>query len=221
MFQIHGDLDIYYSKTNCCHTCSPLCWGNCQDNPDKILQSVFHKIEGRLGPTRPPSRIWLSGLSSCLSPLSQPWKTFNRHKQLQLQSWISFFLLTPWSSLEEKWTPLAPQWVLNLCTSISLGLYLNFPAYWSYISLAMISWFIIWMIMYMLFWVYLVLFAVFGLYSLCTFCRLSFFGNSILMFSFFDWYGLVVSYLCCLSDIPLALPSVSFTLPPPMSGTSS
>ena len=137
---------------------------------------------------------------------------------------LNFFFLSwllPWSSLEEKWTPLAPQWVLNLCTSISLDLYLYFLAYWSYISLAMISWFIFWMIMYVLFWGYLVLFAVFGLYSLCTFCRLSFFGNSILMFSFFDWYGLVFSYLCCLSDIPLALPTVSFTLPPPMSGTSS
>ena len=137
---------------------------------------------------------------------------------------LNFFFLSwllPWSSLEEKWTPLALQWVLNLCTSISLGLYLYFLAYWSYISLAMISWFIFWMIMYVLFGVYLVLFAVLGLYSICTFCRLSFFGNSILMFSFFDWYGLVVSYLCCLSDIPLALPSVSFTLPPPMSGTSS
>ena len=156
--------DSWNIAINCCNTCSPLYWGSCQDNPDKILQSVFHKIEGRLGPTRPPSQIWLSGLSSCLSPLSQPWKTFNRHKQLQLQSWISFFLLTPWSSLEEKWTPLAPQWVLNLCTSIIFGLYLYFLAYWFYISLAMIGWFIFSIIIYVLFWVYLVLFAIFGLY---------------------------------------------------------
>ena len=75
----------------------------------------------------------------------------------------------------------------------------------------------------MLFWVYLVLFAVFGLYLFCTFCRFAM-VKFLWQFNIDVFYFVLIwpsGLLCCLSDIPLALPSVSFTLPPPMSGTSS